>query len=65
MNVMYLPQLNFVLSLTIFSRSMAVFRDLPEELVVEILPWLFRNEIVFVSLSLSLSLDNKLQTVTR
>lgn len=58
MNVMYLPQLNFVLSLTIFSRSMAVFRDLPEELVVEILPWLFRNEIVFLSLSLSLFITN-------
>lgn len=55
---MYLPQLNFVLSLTIFSRSMAVFRDLPEELVVEILPWLFRNEIVFLSLSLSLFITN-------
>lgn len=37
---------------------MAVFRDLPEELVVEILPWLFRNEIVFLSLSLSLFITN-------
>lgn len=37
---------------------MAVFRDLPEELVVEILPWLFRNENVFVCVSLSLLITN-------